>query len=134
MATTKLHSEAILKDLLTGSGIPALVRLAADAGQRAPTDPPAPLTADDLATMPLAAFATRSLILRVWADLLGEEVWFVSREAQVQVLQRRGIPRGKIFTARELIDLLKLFRVDKRKALLVCEAKKLFGGSLRIDD
>ncbi len=83
--------------------------------------------------MPLAAFATGSLIIRVWAAVLGEDIWFVSAEAQVQFLPSLGIPRKNIFSAQELMNLLKLFGVDKEKAWMVYEAKKLFGGSVRLE-
>ncbi len=130
MATTNLHSEAILKDLLARSGIPALVRLAAGSGQRAPTDPPAPLSADDSATMPLAAFATHFLILRVWSSLLDEEVWFVSDEAQVKELLTRDVPRGVIYTAQELLSLCTLPGMDVEKLKTVHAAKALFQGRI----
>ncbi len=95
---------------------------------------PAPLASTSmLADLPLSVFATHSLIFRVWAEVLGEEIWFASAEAQVQALQSRGIPRKNIFSAQELMDLLKLFAADKEKAWMVYEAKKLFGGSVRLE-
>ena len=130
MATINLHSEAILKDLLAESGIPALVRLAADSRQGAPTDPPAPPPADDLASIPLAAFATRSLILRVWSSLLDEEVWFVSGETQIKELLTRDVPRGVIYSAQELLSLSTLPGMSVEQLKTIHTAKRLFQGRI----
>ncbi len=98
-----------------------------------PTEPSPSPSADEVATLPLDAFASRSLMLRVWAQILDAEIWFVSGEAQVRILQDRGVPREAIYTAQELTDLLALFEQDAEKARLVLEAKKLFGGSMRLE-
>ncbi len=93
-----------------------------------------PSSAEEVAALPLDAFAGQSLMLRVWAQILDGEIWFVSGEAQVRILQGRGIPREEIYTARELADLLELFGRDPEKASFVLEAKRLFGGSLRLEE
>ena len=87
--------------------------------------------ADEVDALPLDAFGDQALILKVWAGILGQDIWFISGEAQVQILQERGVSRGEIFTARELTDLLKLFERDAEKARLVLEAKRLFEGAIR---
>ncbi len=110
-----------------------LARLRQEQGEAPPTEPASPSSAEEVATLPLDAFAGRSLILRVWAQILDAEIWFVSGEAQVRILQGRGIPREEIYTAQELADLLALFEQDAEKAWLVLEAKKLFGGSMRLE-
>ena len=98
-----------------------------------PTEPSPSPSADEVAALPLDAFAGRSLMVKVWSRLLDGEIWFVSGEVQVRILQGRGVPRGEIFTGRELADLLELFDRDAEKARLVLEAKRLFEGSLRIE-
>ncbi len=98
-----------------------------------PPEPVPPSSAEEVATLPLDAFAGRSLMLRVWAQILDAEIWFVSGEVQVRILQGRGIPREEIYTAQELADLLNVFEEDPDKAWLVVEAKKLFGGSMRLE-
>jgi len=90
-------------------------------------------SADEVAALPLDSFGSRSRIVKVWSRLLDGEIWFVSGEAQVRILQGRGIPREEIYTAQELADLLELFEQDAEKAWLVLEAKKLFGGSMRLE-
>ncbi len=110
-----------------------LARLRQERGEMPPPELPIPLSADEVATLPLDAFAGRSLMLRVWAQILDAEIWFVSGEVQVRILQGRGIPREEIYTAQELADLLELFEQDAEKAWLVLEAKKLFGGSMRLE-
>ncbi len=110
-----------------------LARLRQERGEVPPPEPASPLSAEEVAALPLDAFAGRSLMLRVWARILDQEIWFVSGELQVQTLQDRGVPRGEIFTATELADLLKVVERDAEKTWLVLEAKKLFGGAMRIE-
>ena len=130
MVRTKQHSETILKDLLAGSGIPALVRLATDSA-KVPADPPVPLPVDEMATMSLDRFAQDSLLLLVDSSLLGERVWFVSGRSEAQILLERGIPRGKIYTAQELLILLNLPGMDGEKVRRVHQAKEMFNGMIR---
>ncbi len=94
---------------------------------------PLPPSAEEVVALPLEVFGGRSLMVKVWSRLLDGEIWFASGEAQVRVLQGRGIPREDIYTAKELADLLELFEQDAEKARLVLEAKKLFGGSMRLE-
>jgi len=96
-----------------------------------PTDTPTPPSADDLATMPLATFATCSLRLRVWSQILDEEVWFVSGKEEIQTLLRQGVPRGKVYTAQELLTLLALPGMDREKLKRIHGAKELFGGTVQ---
>ncbi len=110
-----------------------LARLRQEQGEPPPPESASPPSAEEVATLPLDAFAGRSLMLRVWAQILDAEIWFVSGEVQVRILQGRGIPREEIYTAQELADLLELFEQDAEKAWLVLEAKKLFGGSVRLE-
>ncbi len=111
-----------------------LARLRQEQGETPPPEPPISLSADELAALSLGAFGDRSLMVKVWSRVLDQEVWFCSGEAQVRILQGRGVPRGEIFTAQELTDLLDLFERDAEKARLVLEAKKLFGGTMRLED
>ena len=110
-----------------------LARLRQEQGETPPPEPPISLSADELAALSLGAFGDRSLMVKVWSRVLDQEVWFCSGEAQVRILQGRGAPRGEIFTAQELADLLELFEQDAEKVRLVLEAKKLFGGSMRLE-
>ncbi len=111
-----------------------LARLRQEQSEAPPTEPASPSSAEEVAALPLDAFAGRSLMLRVWAQILDAEIWFVSGEAQVRILQSRGIPREEIYTALELVDLLELFGRDPERASFVLEAKRLFGGSLRLEE
>ncbi len=98
-----------------------------------PTEPVPPLSADEVAALPLDVFGGRSLVVKVWSSILDGNVWFVSGEAQVRVLQGRGVHRADIYIAQELTDLLDLFERDAEKAQLVLDAKRLFGGSLHLE-
>ncbi len=84
-----------------------------------------------VAVMPLDQFAGANLILEVDSPLLGERVWFVSGEAEVQILLARGILRGMIYSAEELLTLLNLPGMDQAKMRHVHEAKEMFNGVLR---
>ena len=98
------------------------------------TPPPPDLSAEEVAALPLDVFGGRSLVVKVWSRVLDGEIWFASGEAQVRVLQERGVPREEIYTAQEMADLLKVFERDAEKVRLVLEAKKLFGGTMRLED
>ncbi len=71
MATTKLHSEAILKDLLVGSGIPALVRLVRQPNPEA--------DAEALLNCPVAALAEP---LEIFCSGLGLSIYLVANDTQ----------------------------------------------------
>lgn len=87
--------------------------------------------ASDVTTMPLDRFARAGPILEVASSLLAEHVWFVSGAAEVQILVERGIPRGKIYTAQELLVLLNLPGMDGDKVKRIHEAKELFDGTVQ---
>ncbi len=121
------ESELPALSALTPSG-----RLADLEAEEAP-EPSSASSAEEVAALPLDAFGSRSLMFKVWSRLLDEEIWFVSGEVQVRILQGRDVSREEIYTAQELADLLNVFEKDPDKAWLVVEAKKLFGGSMRLE-
>ncbi len=81
--------------------------------------------------MPLGTFASQGLTLRVWSQILDEEVWFVSGEAEMHTLVRQGVHRGKVYTAQELLTLLNLPGMDRERLKRIQEAKKLFNGTVQ---
>ena len=132
MPITNLHSEAILKELLVGSGIPALVRLATKSGQVPPTIPSIGPSADEVARMSLDDFAKAGLIVEVESVLLGRPVWFASSPAEVGTLLGRGVPRGDVWSASELLSLT-TSGISGGQLRLVAEAKVLFEGMMNND-
>ncbi len=103
-------------------------------GQVPPQESPSPRSAEEVADLSLDTFGRLALTVKVWSRVLDGEIWFVSGEAEVQALQKQGVPREMIFAAQELIDLLSVFGRDPEVGRLVLEGKKLFKGSLRLEE
>ena len=108
-----------------------LERLRRERGETPPE--PRCLTPDEVAVLTLEDFATRSLSLQVYSELLGREVWFVSSESEAHILLAQGASRGDIFTATELMDLFEVFQRDPKNGLAVIEAKAIFDGQLSLE-
>lgn len=64
--------------------------------------------------MPLYRFEREGRLLQVSVPWLSETLWFVPGEQQVERLTRRGIKRGRIWTARELNLLWSVPSVDQK--------------------
>ena len=60
----------------------------------------------DLLDMPLREFQVAGLALEVKVPWLETTLWFVSSSGEVATLMNEGVSRGRIWTARELQDLL----------------------------
>jgi len=86
--------------------------------------------ADAVAEMPLDRFARAGMIVEVDSAILGQRVWFVSGEAEVQRLLRQGIGRGNIYSAVELMSLLSLPGLNNEAVKSVHVAKRLFDGTV----
>jgi len=133
---SRTDTAPVSPELLESPDLPPMTRPIQLADPEAEEVPePLPLSSDEeVADLSLDAFGIRALILKVWARILDQEIWFVSSEKEVQILQDRGVLRKEIFTAHELTDLLEVFQKDPEKACLVLEAKQFFGGSLQIKE
>ena len=108
--------------------MPELAKRVLDRLRRERGDPPKKpeaLTPDEVAVLTLEDFATRSLSLQVYSELLNREIWFVSAEAEAQTLIDQGAARGDIFTAAELIDLLEIFQRDPKNCLAVDQPRSI---------
>jgi len=94
--------------------------------------PAAPIQtyADAVAEMPLEQFARAGLIVEVDSAILGQRVWFVSGEAEIQRLLRQGIGRGNIYSVVELMSLLSLPGLNNEAVKSVHVAKLLFDGTV----
>ena len=75
------------------------------ATKTAESDPPAALGVEAVLSLPLAEFATRHLALRVRLPD-GSTCWFCSGPDEGAVLRSEGVPRGEIWTASELRDVI----------------------------
>ncbi len=108
-----------------------LARLRQERGEAPPPESPDPLSAGEVAAMPLDRFARARLTLEVDSPLLGQHVWFVSGEAEAHVLLERGIPRQDIYTTEELLILLDIPGMNEVKMRRIHEAKEMFSGVIR---
>ncbi len=117
MATTNLQSGAILRDLLAGSGIPALVRLVQQANPDA--------DAEALLNCPLAALAEP---VEVFSSVLGQNIYLVANNTQAATVRAIG---GVPYSPQEVAILREIWEaVDSdewaRRLALIHEAKVLF--------
>ena len=64
--------------------------------------------------MPLDLFERQGCLIEVQVSWLPQTLWFVPGEKQVEVLTQRGISRGRIWTARELMFLWSLPSMDEK--------------------
>ena len=69
-------------------------------------------------------------MLEVRVPWLPAALWFVPSESHAEVLTLKGVHRGRIWTARELHDLLSIPGITKAGARTIAEAKREFGGAV----
>src|ERR1700730_13548349 len=83
-----------------------------------------------LLTMPLDIFAREDQLLEVGVPWLPVTLWFVPSEADGERLVRQGIGRGRIWTARELDDLVSCAGLGPDQVKVVALAKIEFDGTV----
>jgi hypothetical protein len=111
------------------STLDPLVMSQADNAEPGGTGPNATALAK-LMGMPLDLFAREGQLLEVRVPYLAPTLWFVPGESDAERLTQEGISRGRIWTARELVDLLSCggLRPDHVKAVAL--AKIELGGDV----
>ncbi len=97
------------------------------------TEPKAPrpelvLDVDAVLALPLDEFATAHLALTVRIPGEADPHYFVSSLAEVEVLRGEGIPRGRIWTAQELADVVGAGWTRETIGRLIA-VKRTFGGA-----
>ncbi len=122
MTSTNLQSGAILRDLLAGSGLPALVRLV--------RKPNPDADAEALLNCPLAALAEP---LEVFSSVLGQNIYLVANDSQAATVRARG---GVPYSPEEVAILREIWEaVDSdewaRRLAMIHGAKVLFEGKVR---
>jgi hypothetical protein len=87
----------------------------------------APVRVDDIAALPLDEFAKDTRVVEFQCPLAPVSFFLVPHPRMIPALVERGVPRGRIWLADELRDLLhaKIPRADLEK---VVEAKLLLDG------
>ncbi len=105
----------------------------------APPSPPGPNRPDSrgfaeavtrFLGMPLHQFAREGAFLEIEVPWLEVTLFFVPTEADMRTLTMEGISRGRVWTARELMDLLAIPRLTPQQAQTVALAKLEFGGEV----
>jgi hypothetical protein len=80
--------------------------------------------------MPLDLFTREGQLLEVRVPYLAQTLWFVPGESDAEGLTQEGISRGRIWTARELADLLSCAGLRPDHAKAVALAKIELGGDV----
>lgn len=80
--------------------------------------------------MPLDLFAREGQLLEVRVPYLAQTLWFVPGESDAEGLTQEGISRGRIWTARELADLLSCAGLGPNHVKAVALAKIELGGDV----
>ncbi len=83
-----------------------------------------------LVRMPLDQFEREGCPLEVRVPWHTETLWFVPTEADAEVLDREGVSRGRIWTARELADLLAVSGLTPEQPQTIARVKLEFGGEV----
>jgi hypothetical protein len=81
-----------------------------------------------LVRMPLHVFEREGCPLEVRVGWLPVTLWFVPRGADVEALAQEGVSRGRVWTARDLADLLSIPGLTPEQARTIAHAKLEFGG------
>jgi hypothetical protein len=90
---------------------------------------PAPAV-EQLLALPLDRFAEARQLLQVHVRWWPESLWFVPSSADAEDLRREGVSRGRVWTARELADLLAIPGLSRDAILTAAQAKLAFGGEV----
>jgi hypothetical protein len=77
--------------------------------------------------MTLAEFETQDHALQVRVPWLPESLWFVPSSAKATILSQEGISRGRIWTAKELRNLLEVGEVTPEALRTLTQIKQEFG-------
>jgi hypothetical protein len=87
-------------------------------------------TVAHLLGLPLARFAEAGQMLEVRVPWLPVTLWFVPDEPAVAMLLGEGLSRGRIWTAGELLDLLRIPDLTTARGRTVALAKLGFDGEV----
>ncbi len=91
------------------------------------------LDSTGLSAMTIQEFGKCHYILPVQSTVLGHLAYFASSPEEIKRLLKRGIPRGSIWSARELRLLLRLPGLAPGALPRIAEAKELFNGIVGLD-
>lgn len=106
---------------------------AAEARLRAERDQAATPSAeviDRLLTMPLDQYEREGDPIEIKVSWFTQTVWFVPTERDAETLMKEGVSRGRIWTAKELSDLLAIPGLTKERVKQMATAKRMFEGTV----
>lgn len=128
---------AILKRLGVEPVAPTTTDDVATPPSPCPAPPPAsapvgPVTADRarLLAMPLDRFAREGRPLEVRVRWWPQTFWFVPSVRDVEAFSREGVARARVWTAGELIQLLRAPGLTTEALLTIMRAREAFGGEV----
>ena len=80
--------------------------------------------------MPLDQFAREGQCLEIRVSWLPETLWFVPDERDAAALAREGVGRGRVWTARELAELMALSGATPTTVRTLALAKCVIDGDI----
>jgi hypothetical protein len=83
-----------------------------------------------LAAMPPDQYAREGDPLEIRVTWHGETLWFAPEERDAEALGREGVNRGRVWTARELMEVMALPDLASDTARTIAIAKMTFGGDI----
>ena len=99
-------------------------------GVELPRPVPDPALVARLLAMPLDRFEAEGAPLELRVSWLPLTLWFAPTEADAEALVGEGVSRGRVWTARELMDLLSIPGLSLERVQTVARAKLELGGEV----
>lgn len=84
----------------------------------------------DLLAMPLGVFQQEGQPMEIRVPWWLDTIWFAPGEADVETLTKTGVSRSRIWTARELLDLLEIPGITPEQVKKIATAKRIFEGTV----
>ena len=84
----------------------------------------------EVLSLSLKEFERQDRAIEVRVSWLAETLWIVPHVKHVATLVRQGITRGRIWTARELADLLSILAIASEDIQKIGRVKAIFGGDI----
>lgn len=80
--------------------------------------------------MSLDTFEQEGALLELAVPWLDTNLWFVPGEQDAAALAMEGVNRGRVWTAKELLDLLAIPGLPKEQVQTIARAKMIFEGTV----
>lgn len=105
---------------------PLAAHPARENGQAAPD----PDLVSRLLGMDLGEFEREGQPLELKVPWLADNLWFVPQEPDAEALTKAGVSRGRVWTVKELLDLLSIPGLTKEQVQKIATAKAIFEGTV----